>query len=345
MLALAEFLSNEEFLMAVSDCVDSRLSDCLTSAARFLVKNQLRCGEFRSYSARDEALRDTCELEGSPFVTTFVLYALELLDDPGLGGMKRRAQEFLIHEMEPQGLWKYWTSKSPRKIDPDLDDTACASFALRQVHPDIQAGRNIDIILRNRNSEGLFFTWLPRPGDGYNDVDSVVNANVMLYLGEREETMNVCDYLNAVIGENRESGSYNYYLDDLALYYAVSRAYFNGVRSLGASQDTVISRTTARRRDDGSFGNELSTALAICSLLNYHCDQMDLINPAVEKIIDTQRPDGSWPKRAFYAEPPPPPDKRWYGSEELTTALCIEALAHYRRRFRPSERPLTHLKK
>jgi len=330
-----ESLSIEEFLMSLSDLDDSRLSDCLSCATRFLYDNQLDSGEFRSYSAKDEAMGDTCELESSTFVTTFVLYALDILGNPALSGMKRSAQEFLISEMNPPGLWRYWTSRSSKSIDPDLDVTACASFTLRNVHPDIQRGRNVDTILGNRNNEGLFLTWLLRPGSGYNDVDSVVNANVVLHLGERKETRTVCDYLNAIVGENRESGSYIYYLDDLALYYAVSRAYANDVKSLGASRDTVISRIAARRLKDGSFGNELLTALAICSLLNYSFQDPNVLKPAVAHILSAQAPDGSWPKTAFYAEPPPPPYKRWFGSEELTTALCVEALAHFRRWLHP----------
>lgn len=161
-----------------------------------------------------------------------------------------------------------------------------------------------------------------------------MNANVVLYLGEREETLTVCGYLNAIISKNRESGSYIYYRDDLALYYAVSRAYANGVTSLGAERDTVISRITARRQEDGSFGSELLTALAICSLLNYSCQDLNLLKSAVTHIIGSQATDGSWPKRALYGGPFKPPHEVWFGSEELTTALCIEALAHYRRQFR-----------
>jgi len=286
--------------------------------------------------AGDETMEDECELESSIFVTTFVLHALDVLGDSGLIGMKRAAQEFLADEMNSSGLWTYWTSRSPKLIAPDLDGTACASFALRQIHPDIQAGRNIDIILGNRNSEGLFFSWVPSLISGYNDVDSVVNANVVLYLGERTETRAVCDYLNEIISRHRESGSYIYYLDDLALYYAVSRAYINGVRSLGAARDNVISRITTRVREDGSFGNELLTALAICSLSNYSCEDTDLLVSAVSHIIESQAHDGSWPRRAFYRGAPPRPymsSLGWHGSEELTTALCIEALARYRARF------------
>ena len=57
----------------------------------------------------------------------------------------------------------------------------------------------------------------------------------------------------------------------------------------------------------------------------------------VEALIDGQSPDGSWPRTAFYhggrerlaggGFKPPHPDTPHWGSEALTTAIAIEALA------------------
>lgn len=308
----------------------SRLSDCIANAAHFLDENQLYNGEFRSYLANNESMQGKNALVDScTFVTSCILYSVSFLHDPGLTTMKRTALNFLIKQMEPPGVWKYFSRGYPTPIDPDLDDTACASFLLRDVVPDIRAGRNLDIILGNRNEEDLFFTWL-RKKDDPNDVDSVVNANVLLYLGDRDESRAVSDYLSAIIADRRETESYYYYLDDIALYYAVSRAYFNGVTSLEPTKDTVISQMLARQRRDGSFGSELLTALAVCSLINY--SSTDSASPArgVESLMNTQRGDGSWPRQAYYAGPPPPgPRAAWFGSEELTTGFCLEALARF----------------
>lgn len=307
----------------------SRLSNCIAKAATFLDENQLYSGEFRSYVSNNEAMERVIRVDSCTFVTSCILYCLSFVNDPGLTEMKRAAFKFLIDEMNPPGIWKYFSHRYPVLIDPDLDDTALASFVLRNLHPDIQSGRNLGVILGHRNSDGLFFTWM-KDANETNDVDAVVNANVLLYLGEREETKPVSDYLNAIITDHRESETYYYYLDDLALHYAVSRAYFSGVKSLEVTKDSIISRITVRQRGDGSFGNELVTALALCTLLNYSFDEMVWLERGIDNLMDAQLSNGAWPRRAYYAGPlPSGPYEAWYGSEELTTALCLEALTRF----------------
>jgi hypothetical protein len=308
----------------------SRLSNSIAMAADFLDEKQLYNGEFRSYRADNEAMDEGNTLvDGCTFVTTCILYSLRFLDNPELSAMKRTALRFLIDEMKPPGIWKYFSSKYPIHIQPDLDDTALASFVVKDWHADIRAGHNVDIILRNRNKNGLFLTWL-RGANYPDDVDSVVNANVLLHLGERKETSAVADFLNTIVVEHRERETYYYYLDDLAFYYAVSRAYFNGVARLEVTKSPATSRILQRQRRDGSFGSELLTALAVCSLLNYSFSDLALLSLGVESLMDTQQSDGSWPRRAYYAGPiPPMPYAAWYGSEELTTGFCLEALVRY----------------
>ena len=308
---------------------ESCLNTAIANAVNFLKQNQLPHGEFRSYIASNEAMKGRCTLESCTGVTSCVLYSLQFLDSPEIGAMKGAAANFLIEEMTPPGIWKYWSSKFSMTIDPDVDDTVLASVVLRDLCPDIREERNFDILLRNRNQDGLFLTWIRKAGDR-NDVDSVVNANAVLYLGEKDETKVVCEYLNTVIAEHRESETYYYYLDDLALYHAVSRAYMNGVTSLGISRDAVISRIADSRRGDGSWGNELVTALALCSLHNFQCNDIGLFSRSVEYLLASQRSDGGWDRRAFSRGPEPPaPYSAWAGSEELTTAFCLEALARY----------------
>jgi hypothetical protein len=309
---------------------NSRLADSIAKAANFLDEKQLYNGEFRSYRADNEALQGSdLQVDSSIFVASCILYSLSFLDTPAFTTMRRSAFRFLAEQMRPPGIWQYFASGYAIQAEADLDDTACASFLLKFIHPDIKAGRNLDIILGNTNEDGLFLTWLRKKGEP-NDVDSVVNANVLLYLGDREETKVVSDYLNRIIAGHRESESYYYYLDDIALYYAVSRAHFNGVISLEPTKDYVIPKIEARQRTDGSFGSELLTALAVCSLLNFSCDNHAVLSRGVESLMDTQQRDGSWPRRAYYGGPlPQRPCNAWYGSEELTTGFCLEALARF----------------
>ena len=192
----------------------------------------------------------------------------------------------------------------------------------------------MSIILNNRNEEGLFYTWInlfPQ-FENHNDIDSVVNANAVLYLGEREETMDTIQYLNNIILEDKENKSYWYYLNDLSLYYMVSRAYFNGVEGLAKSKDAIIRKIISKQKKNGSFGDELRTALAVSTLLNFNYDKLSILMKSVDLLLETQNDDGFWKRIAFYTGPRyPAPNSVWHGAEALTTALCVEALARFKR--------------
>jgi hypothetical protein len=296
----------------------------LDRAVSFLAARQLTYGEFPSYRFDTPSLQPPGKLDSSPFVTTFVLYALALVDHPEAMPLLEKGVAFLLSECEEPGVWRYWTSRNGARIVPDLDDTSCASFVLQQLVPDLLPD-NRDVLLRYRTEQGVFQTWIC---DGDNDVDSVVNANVLLYLGERHETKAALEVLCRLVEEDREGPSYWYYLDALALYYAISRARYHGVAGLERCREAVLRKVLARQQADGSFGDELATALGLCTLLNFRAEDTAALTRGFVALLGAQQPEGGWPSRAFYSGPRPPgPLKVWWGSEELTTALCLEALA------------------
>jgi hypothetical protein len=288
---------------------------------RFLHDNQLPYGEFRTYASPSIDMRRTF-FDSSIFTTTFVLYSIERIDRPCVTTIRNKAISFLAEEMRGPGLFQYFTSKNVRSIDVDLDDTACASVALQGSHPFIMRGHNVRHFTKNRNEAGLFYTWVGG-GARANDVDSVVNANVVLYLGDSDETKGACQYLIDTIKSSHESDSYHYYLDNMTLYYAVSRAYAHGTRSLSGAREAVVEKVLQSSKDDGSFGNELATACAVCSLANFEYDGITRLRDAARYLEGQQRADGSWRRVAMFCG-----SGVYYGSEELTTALCLEALTH-----------------
>jgi prenyltransferase beta subunit len=156
-----------------------------------------------------------------------------------------------------------------------------------------------------------------------NNVDSVVNANVVFYLGEHDETKSTCRYLIDTINNDNESKSYRYYLDNMTLYYAVSRAYAHGTSWLSGARDAVIEKVLKSSKDHGSFGNELATACAVCSLAKFEYDDVTRLRDAARYLEQQQRADGSWRRVAMFHG-----SGVYFGSEELTTALCLEALTH-----------------
>jgi hypothetical protein len=297
-----------------------RLVPSVRRGLRFLHDHQLPYGEFRTYASPSEYLRVT-SFDSSVFVTTFVLYSIARIDCPRRTTMTKKAISFLTGEMRGPGLFQYYTSKNTNTIGFDLDDTACASVALQQSHPLVASGRNIEYFLENRNEAGLFYTWV---GDTApeNDIDSVVNANVVFYLGDRDETRSACRYLIDTIESGRESDSY-YYLNDMTLYYAVSRAYAHGASSLAGAKEAILENVLLRSKGDGSYGDELATACAVCSLVNFEYKGITRLRDAARYLEEQQSANGSWRRVAMFCQP-----GRYYGSEELTTALCLEALTH-----------------
>lgn len=291
----------------------------------FLRGGQLDWGEFACHKFTDKQLRGEGRLDSSPFATTLVLQSLSFVKHPMIDGMRSKAIRFLLEEWEEPGVWRYWSSRNGAPIDPDLDDTCCASFALKQAGVAAQRlTANVSCILANQHDSGLFKTWL-RDDGADNDVDGAVNANVLLYLGEREETVTARDIVVDAILADREGEASWYYTSPLALYYMVSRAFFHGVTGFQRCRDAIVEKTKVYAR--GASEEPMSVALALCILANYGAP--DRRTPeGVKLLLQRQSGEGSWARAAFYRGPEPPVTHSvWWGSEALTTALCVEALA------------------
>jgi len=150
-----------------------------------------------------------------PAVFPTAVVAQALSDTPAARHVRDRALDFLEAEMDPRGLWRHWPARHPQHtvIPPDLDDTACASAALAQAGRRVPA--NHDRLLGNRTSSGLFRTWVitrvearhPLTLYGFFrrtsakpfDVDAVVNANVLHYLGPGPHAGPVVAHLAAIM--------------------------------------------------------------------------------------------------------------------------------------------------
>jgi hypothetical protein len=236
--------------------------------------------------------------------------------------------------MEPDGLWRYPSSEHPGHdhIPLDVDDTSIASAALAA------AGRrypnNRALLLANRNRSGLFKTWIvrwwPHPRKTYRffrhttaevgDVDAVINANVVIYLGICEETRPAIAYMLAVLRANGEMMSTKWYESRFTVWYFFSHA----LREIAPEAGQMI----VPRIEAATPRNALDLALAASTLLLWNRA------PDVQPLVDAQLPSGAWPRAGFYHaglkrisrnefQPTPP----WWGSEALTTVLAIEALS------------------
>lgn len=305
------------------------MTAALARAIAFLERHQLPSGELPVFASGKP--------DPSIFPTALAAHALSFA--PAAARVRERALDFLAAEMEPRGLWKHWPRAHPHhhQLPPDLDDTACASAALAR------AGRtfpdNRALLLGNRNREGLFRTWkltlaqLRHPLVTFFffrntsakpfDVDAVVNANVLAYLGASDATQPVVDHLLHVLREHLEPVCDKWYENPFAVWYFFSRA----LRGVAPEAGEVI----ARRIAASTPKNALELALAACALLDWNR------KPDLGPLLALQQESGSWPAAGLYhggrrrlgrfAFAEPHPDTPWWGSEALTTAFCLEAIS------------------
>jgi hypothetical protein len=324
----------------------------------FLERSQLPTGEFKVFMSTDGSLEKDCVVDSSPFPTALVAYSLGFSGSDGAARMLGKALRFLLAEMEGPGLWRYWTRQHRYHsvIPPDLDDTACVSYVLRR--HGVAAPPNRDLIFANRDPRGLFYTWLtprwpPPPNARYlsavlrqwlspvklyyfwklnesapHDVDCVVNANVLFYVGESEATRPVVEYLTDILRRGEEGCCDKWHLNRFMFHYVVSRNFDAGVAAFGSVREEAVERIVGAATGEGCIGGGvLETALAACALLSWRSTPPEL-GRAVRYLLAAQRAAGDWPRAALYYGGP----KKYYGwgSEELTTGFCLEALLRYR---------------
>ena len=265
--------------------------------------------------------------ERPPFVSAFCLLALQCCDEAK--AICARTRAYLVDTMEYPGFWRYY-----RHLPQDLDSTALCSLVLG-THPWILLERNAPRILANRDENGRFRTWAlaedePDVVSSFRiEADPIVNANVIAYLGHRSETRKAQRWLESMITEDRLEGSSKWYPDKVTMFYATTRAMTRAKPALDRLRPLLPDRILGLRDGQGEFGNILQTAQAVSAL--YHIGGLGRIDPnrEIEKFIDWQGEDGSWPELLAFGDQ----SLKWgtvgqigHASESLTTAFCIEAL-------------------
>ncbi|MCX8128705.1 MAG: hypothetical protein N3I35_01240 [Clostridia bacterium] len=327
----------------------SEINAAVSKGLDFLHKSQLPYGEFKTYVFPDKMMTGQGRYVSTTYITTFVLYSLGFIDEPRVREMTQKAIAFFLQEMEGQGIWRYFgvnrsviisggtlTKYTPINTVPDLDVIACVSYFLKM--NGVSFPDNLKSLLSNMSNDGVFLTWLldyPMRSEfdektvflhvRKNDKCCGVLSNILLYMGENRYTKLTVDYLSIIVEEGREEENIPYFPNKYVLYYLISRAFYNGVASLGKVKDIILHRIREDVVQSG-FQTALTAGYMICTFLNFGAFDT-LLHEAVEYLLKTQGQEGSWQRERFCDEP-----VRCYGSEELTTAICIEALARYERR-------------
>jgi hypothetical protein len=334
----------------------SDLEQAIAQGIDFLYAMQLPSGTFRIFCSPHPLLEEDCKPDHSTFQTAQISYCLNFTNSEKVAEIVSKAIRFLLGEMQDGGVWRYTCSPNPDYLPPDVDDTSCISLLLKQ--HGISLPDNTGAMLGNRASRGLFYTWmLPRltwtTDTSYwrvalrqllklrqllwffrvteckpNDRDPVVNANVLRYLGERLETRPIIRTLIQIIEDQAEETCDKYYGSRFTFYYYLSRNHAAGIRAFEPMRETIVERIKSHARPDGVIGNHiLHMALDACALMDWK-DHSAVLDEAIQAILRARDSSGGWKKCPFYYSGPS--KKLAWGSEELTTGFCLEALSRYR---------------
>ncbi|WP_400191912.1 hypothetical protein [Hymenobacter sp. B81] len=337
------------------------LDAAISRGLDYLQQHQYPNGEFCVYCAADAPMLGWTLPDSAIFPTALIAGSLlHLADDPRADAMLALSTDFFQYQMAHGGLWNHFTLLHRwRYLCPlDVDDTCCISAVLRARGLGWPPPGNEPLLLANRTRQGLFYSWfllrprwnanrtywrvtlpeLLRPLQSIkfwygveanrNDVDGVVNANALYYLGERPETQPIIDFLLRIIAEGREADCDLWYRDAPIVYYFFARTYPLCPTRLEPLRQPIIDRICAAAKPDGRLGETVvDTALSVCALLSLQAAPPELAG-AVAFLLQTQERPGHWPRWLVYYGGPK--KRMGWGSEEITTAFCLEALARYR---------------
>ncbi|MDD9984595.1 MAG: hypothetical protein OXU81_25085 [Gammaproteobacteria bacterium] len=261
--------------------------------------------------------------EWTPFAAAAGIVALEACGTSRAAALELRSRAFLHSRIVYPGVWRYYA-----RLAPDLDDTALCSVVAGP-HLWLVMGRNVGPILSCRDDEGLFRTWMLRGGEfesSPNLVDSVVNANVLAYLGDRPETQAAQQWLAKLVEEGLEPGTSPHYLSTMDLYAAMARASRLAPSVFARLRATLAARIVGLFEAGGETIDAYRMAQAVTALVELQASgEEEVIRRALGGLLEAQRADGGWPECLIWKCRPGVDGL--FSSEALTTACCIGAMA------------------
>ncbi len=267
--------------------------------------------------------------EKPAFISALCVLALESSNEPRARDICARTKAYIIDTMEYPGLWRYY-----RHLPPDLDSSTLCSLVIGS-HPWVLLERNLPAMLENRDENGCYTTWVLAEGEPdvvvtfRIEADPVVNANVIAYLGDREETKAAQNWIEKLITEDRLAGSSKWYPDEASIYYAITRAIIRASPAFHGLQPILADRIRNLASESGDFDNILQAAQAVSAL--YNIDSLESADAAqyIKGFLSEQAEDGSWPELLAFGDQ----FLKWgivgqigHASESVTTAFCVEAL-------------------
>lgn len=338
------------------------VAQAIDRGIQYLYRHQYPNGEFCCYMAPDETMQQACAPDSTAFPTAVIANTLlGLADHSMVATMLTRTVSFLQYQLMRGGLLNQYTLRNHwfALHPPSVDGTAYAGTLFETLGVEYPHNQARSLLLANRRAGSGLYTWLilrPRPtrnrlywrtglrvlkhplaslrfwlkhGWMRINIDKVVNANALYYLGLSDETKFILDYLLDAVTHESERQYDSWYASPISFYYALGRNYDKGITQLESVRSIVLERLLTHQQPDGLFGKSvLQTAQALSALLYWRGPAVT-IEQTANVLVNHQARYGNWPRATlFYGGPQL---AIGWGSEELTTGFCLEALAAYQR--------------
>ena len=334
-----------------------RCDRAVRAGISFLSRNQLSSGEFKTLVGSDPDLKRDAKHDPSIFTTVNVATSLLELNDDEARRIVLRAADFLASEMLPGGLWRFWTKAHPGSLGmpPDVDDTVCVSSFLSRLGRTFPQNRKI--LLANRCRDGRFLTWItpkarhllfaegraflaanqatkrarkvyfesgPQPPERGN-IDCVVNMNAVTYFADSPKVAGAAAWITDILQSGRATTEDRWYQSEAALLYAVAGGCEKGLKSFRRIQSLIAGKAEELQP---LCHSALDAALMACAL-HVVAPSSPRLAQSIDTILAAQSEDGGWPAKVYYYDS----YKRalCWGSRELSSGFCLEALARFAR--------------
>ncbi|HSX33257.1 MAG TPA: hypothetical protein VLF91_02895 [Candidatus Saccharimonadales bacterium] len=300
------------------------LAGSISRAVEFLEKAQLPDGSYVSWSSKKQRPFTADKTYATTFTPALILAALAGL--PDASAVTGRLATWLRAQKSSNWSFNYWAKDAPERrslpYPDDLDDTFCALTALYKHNPESLDGAALAaatqlLVAAEQTVGGPYRTWLVGSDAPsiWQDVDLAVNANIAYFLRLLDGRLpNLAVFLEAAVA--RQDFSSPYYPSVYPVLYYLARASPGDKRRELA--DAIVSR-----QQNGFWQTPLQTAL-MCTALH----ELGEPSPtaALQHLLSSQQPDGSWPAEAFCLDPARRGVTYFSGAPALTTALALEAL-------------------
>lgn len=293
-----------------------KYKDLIEGQLRILATKQNQDGSFSNLSSPNASFSNPKKIRKTTFFTAQILIALAPLKTNAVAqAIAKKGVAFLLAERSTQWSWNYWARTEPSlKTSPypnDLDDTFSALAAIQLWDPekiDGEATAYIAKILTSteENVGGPYRTWLVTNDSpkAWKDIDLAVNANIAYFLHlQGIELPNLSEFFS---GSKIES-----------LYYPNRYPILSFLgRSKHLNPDHIYR--------DHQFLQPTSVLVAAqmtVGLLHQ--------GEPIAKVghLLTYLRDNPWKAEPFCLDPAAEGVHWFAGSPELTTAICLEALA------------------